>query len=147
MRKTTFVGSLFIVSILLSGCIFVSSSKNQSTPQETKSPCVQTPQVSATMAEIDAAGKLVSQSARANIYKAIARRPGLSPQERIHLTNAITTHLVSQSDREEVLLILVNNQPPTPRPVPRSTHTAKSPVPCAAEPQKDTTPTEPAAEK
>jgi hypothetical protein len=139
MRKTTFVGSLFIVSVLLSGCIVVSSSKKQLPPQETKSPCVQTPQVSATMAEIDAAGKLTSQSARANIYMAIAQRPGLAPQERIHLTNAITMHLTSQSDREEVLLTLVNNHPPAVQPVPRQIPSQK--------PQNDTASEEPATEK
>jgi hypothetical protein len=136
MRKTVLVGSLFILSILLSGCIFVSSSKTQGTPQEhPKSPCVQTPPVSATIAEIDAAGKLASHSSRANIYKAIARRPGLLPQERIHLTNAITTHLASHSDREEVLLILVNNHPTPVQPAPRQSRTAKPPIPCTPEPQ------------
>ena len=139
MRKTTFVGSLFIVSVLLSGCIVVSSSKKQLPPQETKSPCVQTPQVSATMAEIDAAGKLTSQSARANIYMAIAQRPGLAPQERIHLTNAITMHLTSQSDKEEVLLILVNNHPPAVQPAPRQKAFPK--------PQNDTASKEPETEK
>ncbi|MEN8127878.1 MAG: hypothetical protein ABFR90_08765 [Planctomycetota bacterium] len=132
MRKTAFVGSLFIVSTLLSGCIFVSSSKT--TPQEHPKPhCVQTPPVSATIAEIDAAGKLMSPSAKANIYKAIARRPDLTTQERIHLTNAVT-HLMSPSDKEEILLILVNNHPAPVQPAPKQSRTAKPPIPGTAEP-------------
>ena len=121
MRKIFFVGNLFILSVLLSGCIFVSSNKTQTAPPKPsdKSSCTESPQVRATLAEINAAAKLTSQSARANIYRAIARRPGLSPQERIHLTNAITMHLTSQSDREEVLLILVNNHPTAVQPLPK----------------------------
>lgn len=112
MRKKLFISSLVILPILLSGCIIVSSNKTQSPPNE----CEKTPQTNATIAEIDAAGKLISQSAQANLYKAIARRPGLTQQERIHLTNAVTKNLISQSDQEEVLLILINNHPPALEP-------------------------------
>ena len=124
MRKTALVGSLFILSILLSGCIIVSSNKTQAAQKEhAKSPCVEFPQAKATMAEIDAAGKC-SQSVQLGIYKAIARRPGLSPQERMHLINAVTTHLSSQSAKEEVLLALVNNPPVTVQPTPKQEITA-----------------------
>ena len=115
MRKKLFISSLVILPVLLSGCIVVSSNKTQSPPKE----CEKTPHTNATIVEIDAVSKLASQSARANIYHAIAERPGLSPQERIHLTKAITTHLASQSDREEVLLVLVNNQQPAVHPAPK----------------------------
>ena len=138
MRKTAFIGSLFILSVLLNGCIIVSSNKTQApTEGSAKSSCAESPQVRATLAEIDAAGKLISQSAQANIYKAIARRPGLLPQERIHLTKAIT-RLISTSDKEEILLILVNNHPPAIQPAPRQKPAAKPQIPCTAEPQNDT---------
>ena len=115
MRKKIFISSLVLLPILLSGCIIVSSNKTQTPSQE----CEKAPQTNATIAEIDAAGRLISQSAQANVYKAIARRPGLTQQERIHLTNAVTKNLISESDKEEVLLILVNNHPQVVQPVPK----------------------------
>ena len=149
MRKPIFVSSLFVLSILFSGCIFVSSNKTQAAPPKPSdtSSCVESPQVRATLAEINAAAKLTSQSARANIYKAIAKRPGLSPQERIHLTKAVTTHLNSQSAKEEVLQALVNNHPPAVQPASRQKLAAKPQIPCMAEPKKDSASTEPVAEK
>lgn len=137
MRKTAFVGTLFIASVLLNGCIIVSSNKTQTPPETCPAP---TPQTNATIAEIDAVSKLASDSARARIYKAIAERPGLSPQERIHLTKAVTTHLASHSDREKVLMALVNNHPPVPQPA------SKQPVSCTAE-TEDAAPNEAAVEK
>jgi hypothetical protein len=114
VRKKTFI-SLVLLPILLSGCIIISSNKTPAPPQE----CTKTPQTNATIAEIDAAGKLISQSAQANVYKAIAQRPGLTQQERIYLTNAATKHLISESAKEEILLILVNNHPPAVEPLPK----------------------------
>ena len=150
MRKTVFVGSLFILSILLSGCIFVSSSKTESTPQgHPKSPCVQAPPVNSTIAEIDAAGKLNTDSARLEIYEAIARRPNLSQRERICLINAAQKHLHTDSARKQVLLILVNNHPPAVRvrPASRQKPTAKPPIPCMPEPQNDSAPKETVTEE
>ena len=113
MRKTAFIGTLLTLSVLLGGCIIFSSNKTQNPSQECESP-----QTNPTIAEIDAAGKLISESAQANVYKAIAQRPGLTSQERIYLTNAVTKNLISESAKEEILLILVNNHPPAVQPMP-----------------------------
>ena len=124
MRKKMFISCLVLLPILLSGCIIISSNKTPAPPQE----CAETPQTNTTIAEIDAAGKLISQSAQANVYKAIARRPGLSPQERIHLTNAVSKHLISESAKEEILLILVNNHPPVVDSAPERTDAPRGSV-------------------
>lgn len=113
MRKLFLGVGLFALSFFLSGCVVISSNKTQSVPKEHPMQV----QMTSTIAEIDAVGNLVSQSARANIYRAIAQRPNLLPQERIHLVNAITTNLVSQSDIEDLLLILVNNTSKSPEAV------------------------------
>lgn len=135
MRNATFVVSILVLSVLLSGCVVVSSNKTQSaSPQKTKENSgSQNPRVKATLAEIDAASKLTSQSARANVYKAIANRPGLSPEERIHLINAITMHLTSQTDREEVLLVLVNNYPTAVPRIPKEKPSPEQSTHCTAE--------------
>jgi hypothetical protein len=151
MRKTAFVVSLLIVSVLLSGCIVVSSNKTQAPPkakESAKAPCSESPQVRATLAEINAASKLMSESAKANVYRAIAQRPGLSPEERIHLTNAVTKHLMSESDKEEILLTLVNNYPPPPPPQ-RMPAVKCPPKPsgCSAAKMPKEAPKEPATEK
>jgi hypothetical protein len=121
MRKAVSVSILCVLSVLFSGCIVVSSNKTQPAskhecPKHPQS--VYSPEVKATMAEIDAVSKLASHSARANVLKAIARRPGLAPEERIHLTKAVSL-LASHSDREEVLMILANNHPPVVQPLPK----------------------------
>lgn len=105
MRKSVQIGMLVVISVLLSGCIVVSSNKTQTSKEESQKSF----QKSVTMVEIDSAEQLVSQSARANIYRAIAQRPNLSSEERVYLTNAVTKNLVSESDKEEILLILINN--------------------------------------
>jgi hypothetical protein len=142
VKKRLFVGGLFVLSIIMSGCIVVSSNKTQSPPQE----CPKTPQTSATIAEIDAAGKLHTDSAKLEVYRVIARRPNLSEQERIYLLNAAQRELHTDSAKKEVLMILVNNHPPIPQPAPRRTRATKLPVPCTAEPE-EVAPKEPPAEK
>lgn len=118
MRKTAFVISLFILSVSLSGCIVVSSNKTQSPNQKSdKTSCIQSPQDKMTMAEIDAARGLHTDPARLEIYQAIAKRPNLSPQVRIHLIEESKRNLHTDSARKQVLLTLVNNHPPVPQDV------------------------------
>jgi len=105
MKKNAVFSILFVVCTLLSGCIIVSSNKTQKTEKENAG----TPQMNATMAEIDAAGKMNTESAKSELYKAIARRPNLSEQERIYLINASQKQLHTESARKEVMMILVNN--------------------------------------
>ncbi len=112
MRKIAFVGTLLAVSVLLSGCIIVSSNKTQKAAKD----CDTQPQTNVTIAEIDAARGLHTDSARLEIYEAIAKRPNLSPQERIHLIEESKKNLHTDSARKKVLLTLVNNPAPTPAP-------------------------------
>ncbi|MDH4203661.1 MAG: hypothetical protein OEV87_12325 [Phycisphaerae bacterium] len=100
-----------MLSVLQSGCIVVSSNKSCPPAKE----CAKTPQVSATIAEIDAAGKLHTDSAKLEVYRVIARKPNLTEQERIYLLNVAQRELHTDTAKKEVLMILINNQPqPTP---------------------------------
>ncbi|MHC4926793.1 MAG: hypothetical protein ACYTER_05600 [Planctomycetota bacterium] len=105
MKKAAFISMLLIVPILLSGCIIISSNKTQ--PKESS----KTNQTNATIAEIDAARGLNSDSAKLEIYEVIAKRTNLSSQERIHLIEESEKQLHSDSAKKKVLLVLVNNQP------------------------------------
>ena len=113
MRKSVFVSVLCVLSILFSGCIVVSSNKSCPPPKE----CPKTPHISATIAEIDAAGKLHTDSAKLEVYRVIARRPNLTEQERVYLLNAAQRELHTDTAKKEVLMILINNHP-EPAPVP-----------------------------
>ena len=141
MRKTAFISTLFILSILLSGCIIVSSNKTHPPQQE----CPKPPQTNATIAEINAARGLHTDSARLEIYEAIAKRPNLSPEERIHLIEESKLNLHTDSARKQVLLILVNNHPPVVQPTPNQEVTGT--LPPLAGPESDVAPNETVSEE
>ena len=107
MKKAAFLSVLYVLPILLGGCIVVSSNKTHP-PQ--KQECRTASPSSATIAEINAARALNTDSGRLEIYKAIAKRGNLTEQERIHLIEESKRNLHTDSARKAVLLILVNNQ-------------------------------------
>ena len=102
---------LLAVMVGLGGCIVSVNGDCGSKKQ------VKEAQVDATIAEIDAVKMLDSDSARLNVLRAIAQRPGLSPEARLHLVESISL-LNSESAREEVLMGLAENPPMPPEPKP-----------------------------
>lgn len=65
--------------------------------------------VEATIAEIDAVSRLKSDSAMYEGFQAIARREGLSIAAQVRLGRLASEKLYSPGDKEEVLLILIEN--------------------------------------
>ena len=111
MKKAVLAMVLFGVMVGLGGC-FISVNGDCSSKKQ-----AQKLQIDPTIAEIDAAKTLASDSARLNVLRAIAQRPGLSPEARVHLVEAIPV-LESQSAREEVLMGLAENPPMPQEPKP-----------------------------
>lgn len=60
-------------------------------------------------AEIDAAGRLFSDSDKAGVYKGIAERPGLSSKAQAYLVKESCRHIFSDSSKEEVMIVLIAN--------------------------------------
>ena len=63
----------------------------------------------ATIAEIDAVGKLSFDSERKKGYERIAERQGLSPGAQVHLVEAVLGKLSFDNAKEQVLLTLIDN--------------------------------------
>lgn len=103
MKKTVLTVVLLVLTMGLGGCI-VSAKGDGCQPQK----AVHHSKIDTTIAEIDAVKMLGSESARLNVLKVIAGRPGLSPKARLHLIESITL-LGSESSREVVLLALSRN--------------------------------------
>jgi len=72
------------------------------------------PKIDATMAEIDAVGRLSSESAKVEGYKTIASRSSLRGCERIYLIQTLEKSSLSESARQDVLLTLVSNESKPP---------------------------------
>lgn len=111
MKKTILVVGLLILLVELSGCIAIVGNEGGFPNVE----CAKRLQCQATIAEIDAAGKLTSEPAKVEGYKLIAQRPGLRGPERVHLIEAVDKDSISSSAKEEILLALLRN-PPVPEP-------------------------------
>ncbi len=112
-RKLLMVILCVTVAAAAGGCIVSIKGDGCQSPKN-----MQHLELDSTIAEIDAVKMLGSESARLNVLRAIAHRPGLSPEARLHLIEAIH-FLGSESAREEALMILAEN-PPSPPPLPES---------------------------
>ena len=66
--------------------------------------------LAATIAEIDAVGKLHSDSGKYEGFKAIAGREPLRAEAQVHLVKPVFSSLYSESDAEDVLVALIENQ-------------------------------------
>ena len=102
MKKRFLYGMVcMVVSGLLNGCIVIGGSPKC---------CPETVYLegSATIQEIDAAGRLFSDSDKEAVYLAIAQRPGLSCGAQGHLVKA-AYRLFNDSSKETVLLALIHN--------------------------------------
>ncbi|MHC4637272.1 MAG: hypothetical protein ACYTBP_07565 [Planctomycetota bacterium] len=68
-------------------------------------------EMTATMAEIEAVSSLISEGSKAEGYRALAQRGDLSEPERICLIKAVEENLITDSSKEEILMVLIQNRP------------------------------------
>ena len=100
MKSSLIVVGLVVSVLWLGGCVFV---VKEETHEHKGAPA------GATIAEIDAVGKLSFDSDRKNGYERIAERQGLSPVAQVHLVEAALGKLSFDNAKEEVLLTLIEN--------------------------------------
>ncbi len=105
MGRIVFSSGLLILTLSLSGCIVgIGSGGRKHDPDY-----VHVHHTDSVIAEIDAAGRLFSDSDKADIYTAIAQRQGLSSKAQSYLVKEAFGHLFSDSSKEKVILALVEN--------------------------------------
>ena len=63
----------------------------------------------AVIAEIDAAGRLFSDSDKTDVYKDIAQRPYLSGKAQSHLVKSAVRNIFSETSKRDVVLTVVQN--------------------------------------
>ena len=100
MRKSLIVVGLAVSVLCLGGCLFVVSDE---THDHGGGPA------GATIAEIDAVGKLSFDSERKAGYERIARREGLCPRAQVYLVEVALGKLSFDNAKEELLLTLIAN--------------------------------------
>jgi hypothetical protein len=101
MRKIILVVLLIGSAFALTGCVTVTG--NTVTP-----PGEVRVYHTSTMNDIDVVSNL-SDQAKVDGYKAIARRPNLTQAERDYLVEAVKKDSLSQEQKDEILLVLLNN--------------------------------------
>lgn len=105
MGRIVFSSGLLILTLSLSGCIIsIGSGGRKHDPDY-----VHVHDTDSVIAEIDAAGKLFSDSDKADVYTAIAQRRGLSSKAQSYLVKEAFRHLFSESSKEKVILALIEN--------------------------------------
>jgi len=70
---------------------------------------VEDTELAATIAEIDAVSKLHSDSGKYEGFKTIAGREPLRSEAQVYLVKPVFKNLYSESDKEDVLVTLINN--------------------------------------
>jgi hypothetical protein len=110
MSRFILVVGLLTAVAAFSGCVAVVGNTTD-TDGESHFWDAKKPKVNATMAEIDAVGKLSSESAKVEGYKTIASRSCLRGCERIYLIKTLDKSSLSESAKQDVLLTLVSNEP------------------------------------
>jgi hypothetical protein len=94
---------LLISSVFaLNGCVTVAGNTVKAQPGEVRV------YHTSTMNDIDVVSNL-SEQAKIEGYKAIARRPNLTRAERAYLVEAVKKDSLSQEQKDEILLVLLNN--------------------------------------
>ncbi len=105
MGRIVFSSGLLILTLSLSGCIIaIGSSGRKHDPDY-----VHVHHTDSVIAEIDAVGKLFSDSDKADIYTAIAQRRGLSSKAQSYLVKEAFHHIFSESSKEKVIIALIEN--------------------------------------
>ena len=107
MKRMIFLLGLILVIWLAAGCVVVGSRKG--CPEHHEGETVIYPSHSETIAEIDAAGELFSESNKRDMYKTLAVRQGMTGEEQAYLVAAVFGKLFSESSKKEVLLTLIKN--------------------------------------
>lgn len=112
MKKVIFLVGLLTVIAAVGGCVAVvgNTTDADGCPHSHFWDAKQ-PKICATMAEIDAVGKLSSESAKVEGYKTIAGRSSLRGCERVYLIKTLDKSSLSESAKQDVLLTLVSNEP------------------------------------
>lgn len=103
---------VLLAAVFLTGCVGISIGNRSSKPPPPPEPVVVVatePEDKATLAEIDAAGRLSFDQNRKETLKAIAQRPGLTPAAQVHLANTTFRRMDFDNQKVEVLLALVRN--------------------------------------
>ena len=100
MKNSLIVLGLVVSALWLGGCVFV---VKEETHEHKRVP------EGATVAEIDAVGKLSFDSERKKGYERIAERQGLSPEVQVYLVEAVLDKLSFDNAKEDVLLTLIEN--------------------------------------
>ena len=96
MKSSVIIFGLFVSASWLGGCSALAQKGTEGSAD-------------ATIAEIDAIGKLSFDSEREAGYKQIAERDGLSREAQIHLVEAVLGKLSFDGAKEELLLTLIAN--------------------------------------
>ncbi len=104
MKKGFLVIGLLVIATCLQSCVVVIDDEER----HSREPKRHLPP-DETIAEIDAAGKLVLESHKRDAYERIAGRDYLSQEAQIHLVKAVFDKLVLESSKEDVLLTLIKN--------------------------------------
>lgn len=99
MKKGLLVVGLFVSVLWVGGCIVFVGEETRGHRESSD----------ATIAEIDAVGKLSFDSERKKGYERIAAREGLGAAAQVHLVEAVLDKLSFDSAKEEVLLTLIAN--------------------------------------
>jgi hypothetical protein len=106
--KMALVGSLLAATgMMLSGCIYVGVERKAGSPDVVIVP--QGTADSATFAEIDAAGKLDFDNARASALNTIAGRTNLSCSAQVHLQDTVFRRLNFENQKMDVFRTLIHN--------------------------------------
>jgi hypothetical protein len=104
MWRQVFVATLGVAVVSLGGCVIAIGNGGDEHAQRR-----QIANDDAVRAEIDAAGKLFSDSDKTGVYKDIAERDGLCGQVQAYLVKESSRHIFSDGGKEEVMLTLINN--------------------------------------
>ncbi len=105
MGRIVFLSGLLILTLSLSGCVIAIGNRGHKHDPD----CVHVHDTDSVIAEIDAAGRLFSDSDKADIYTAIAQRQMLSSKAQSYLVKEAFRHLFSESSKEKVILALIEN--------------------------------------
>ena len=115
MKRLLSIVLLISICLILSGCVF---SIGGGHGHKDSDKCTKYIDSDPDLTEIRAVSRLVSDSAKLNVYNAIAQRPKLSSKARAFLAEEATRHLVSDSAKEQVLMTLAKNtEPATKQPI------------------------------
>ncbi len=105
MGRIVFLSGLLMLTLSLSGCIVsIGSGGRKHDPDG-----VHVHDTDSVISEIDAAGRLFSDSDKADIYTAIAQRQMLSSKAQSYLVKEAFRHLFSESSKKKVVLALIEN--------------------------------------